>query len=70
MGIPSSYLQTTIVTYINEFLSIGSNLLMLTTKMKMHAHYPSDNTPMPPSLPAQCGVVTRGQEYDNQLGDN
>ena len=46
------------------------HLLMLTTKMKMHAHYPSDNTPMPPSLPAQCGVVTRGQEYDNQLGDN
>ena len=26
------------------------------------------NTPMPPSLLAQCGVVTRGQEYDNQLG--
>ena len=32
------------------------------------AHYPSDNTPMPPSLLAQSGVVTRGQEYDNQLG--
>ena len=46
------------------------HLLMLTTKMKMHAHYPSDDTPMRLLLLAQCGVVTRGQEYDNQLGDN
>ena len=61
MGITSSYLQTTIVTYINEFLSIWH-------VDNQNENYPSDNTPMPPSLLAQCGVVTRGQEYDNQLG--
>ena len=62
MEIPSSFLKTTIVTNLNEFFSIGGNLLMLTTKMKMHGHYPSGDTPMPLLLSPPSVVWSPGDK--------